>query len=320
MRTLCGLRAGLLLVTIGVIAAPSRAAETDKLLPNDATFVVTINLKQMIASPLFKKLDDKFDIKDALKKNAEAKQAIESIGLDPLKDLDQVVLSGSGGKQDEALILILGKFDKTKLDAAAVKAAGDDKNGLKILKEGGYTVYEMTNKKDGQIVYGAIADGTTIIASPKKAYVIDALEKKTGKKMSAVKKDLINLLGKADAKQSISVVVAVSQGLGGADAQEITDKLNSIVGGVNITDDVKLNFDLAAKDEAGAKDVAKKIDEGLGQVKAFAGIMAAQNKQLAPVIDILGTLKVEAKGSNVNLKGEVTKDIIDQLIKLVPMQ
>jgi hypothetical protein len=102
MRTLSGLRAGLLFVAIGVIAAPSRAADSDKLLPNDANFVVTINVKQMIASPLFKKLDDKFNLKDALKKNADAKQAIETIGIDPLKDIDQVVLAGSGAKEDEA--------------------------------------------------------------------------------------------------------------------------------------------------------------------------------------------------------------------------
>lgn len=316
MRMLSGLRAGLLLVTVGVVAAPSPAAESDKLLPNDANFVVTINVKQMLDSPLFKKLDDKFNIKDALKKNAETKQAIETIGLDPLKDLDQVVLSGSGGKQDEALVLIQGNFDKTKLEAAASKAALDDKNGLKILKEGGYTVYEMTNKKDAQIVYGAIVDNSTIVASPKKDYVLEALDKKAGKKPAAMKKDLADLLAKADAKQSVSVVVAVSQGLGGPGAQEIADKLKNIVGGINVTDDIKLSFNLAAKDETAAKDVAKQIDEGLGQVKAFAGIMAAQNKQLAPVIDVLGTLKVEAKGTSINLKGEVSKDIIDKLIKM----
>jgi len=316
MRTLSGLRAGLLFVAIGVIAAPSRAADSDKLLPNDANFVVTINIKQMIASPLFKKLDDKFNLKDALKKNPDAKQAIETIGLDPLKDIDQVVLSGSGAKEDEALILILGKFDKTKLEAAAVKAAQDDKNGLKILKEGGTTVYEMTNKKDGQVVYGVIVDGTTIAASPKKDYLFDVLDKKVGKKPSASKKELTELLAKADAKQSVSVVVVVTQGLGGAQAAEITDKLKNIVGGINITDEVKISFDMAAKDENSAKDVAKKLDEGLGQVKAFAGIMAAQNKPLAPVVDILGTFKVEAKGSTVNVKGEVSKDIIDKLIKM----
>jgi hypothetical protein len=316
MRTLSGLRAGLLFVAIGVLAGPSRAADSDKLLPNDANFVVTINIKQMIASPLFKKLDDKFNLKDALKKNAEAKQAIETIGLDPLKDIDQVILSGNGSKQDEALILVLGKFDKAKLEAAGVKAAQDDKNGLKILKEGGATVYEMTNKKDGQVVYGVIVDNTTIAASPKKDYVLDVLDKKAGKKKGTLKKDLTDLLGKADLKQSVSVVMVVPQGLGGAEAAEVTDKLKNITGGINITDDVKINFDMAAKDENGAKEVAKKLDEGLGQVKAFAGIMAAQNKPLAPVVDILGTFKVEAKGSSVNVKGEVSKDIIDKLIKM----
>jgi hypothetical protein len=314
MRTLSGLRAGLLLVAIGVIAAPSRAADSDKLLPNDANFVVTINVKQMIASPLFKKLDDKFNIKEALKKDPSTKQALETTGLDPLKDVDQVIMAGSGGKQEELLFLILGKFDKTKLEAAGSKAAQDDKNGLKILKEGGYTLYEMTNKKDGQVLYGAIMDNSTIAASLKKDYLLDALDKKAGKKKSSMKKDLVDLLPKADTKQSVAVV-AVSEGLGGPGAQEVTDKLKNIIGTINVTDDVKLNFNLAAKDEAAAKDVAKQIDEGLGQVKAFAGIMAAQNKQLAPVIDILGTLKVEAKGTNVSLKGEVTKDIIDKLIK-----
>lgn len=314
MRTL----SGLLLVSFAVLAGTAQAADSDKLLPSDTTGVITINVRQLLDSALFKKLDDKLSIRDALKKNAELKQVLDAINLDPTKDLDKVVLAATGGgKQDEALVLMLGKFDRAKIEKAASDAAKDDKNKLKIIKEGNYSLYEMVNK-DGQTIFGAVVNETTLALAPRKDFVVDVLDRNAGKKTTTLKKDVAELIAKADTKQSISVV-GLTSGLAGQ-AADFADKIKTVTGGINVTDEVKVNFDLTAKNDDGAKEIAKQIDENIVNAKQLVGILAAQQKQWAPLIDVLGTVKIETKGSNIGLKGEVSKDIIDKLIKLIPAQ
>lgn len=314
MRTL----SGLLLVSFAVLAGTAQAADSDKLLPSDTTGVITINVRQLLDSALFKKLDDKLSIRDALKKNAELKQVLDAINLDPTKDLDKVVLAATGGgKQDEALVLMLGKFDRSKIEKAASDAAKDDKNKLKIIKEGNYSLYEMVNK-DGQTIFGAVVNESTLALAPRKDFVVDVLDRNAGKKTTTLKKDVAELIAKADTKQSISVV-GLTSGLAGQ-AADFADKIKTVTGGINVTDEVKVSFDLAAKNDDGAKEIAKQIDENIVNAKQLVGILAAQQKQWAPLIDVLGTVKIETKGSNIGLKGEVSKDIIDKLIKLIPAQ
>jgi hypothetical protein len=307
----------MLAVAVVALAVPARAAETDKLLPNSTNAVISMNVRQLLDSALIKKFDDQ--IKAGLNKNGEAKKILEALGFDPFKDVDRVVVAGSGDKPEEALILVLGKFNREKLEAAAEQAAKDDKSGLTIHKEGNYKLYEIHDKNQNKPAFGAILSGTVIALAPNKDMVVDALDRQSGKKKSDLKKDLLDLLGKADLKQSISIT-ALAQGLGGGQAQDFADKIKAITGGINVTDDIKLNIDLASKDADSAKDVAKVMDDGLGQAKAFIGLMAAQDKKWEAASDILGTVKVNAVGSNVNLKGEISKTVIDKLLKLIPKQ
>jgi hypothetical protein len=311
MRKLSGL---LLIASLGIMTATGRAADNDKLLPNDTKAVLTINVKQMLDSPLFKKLDDKAKIKALLKKRPEVTQLVDSFGLDVTKDIDQVVVALTGaGKGEESVMMIRGTFDRAKLEAVAK----DEKFGVKIIKEGNYTLYEKADKK-GEPVYGAIVDNSILAVSQNKSFVVDVLDKNAGKKTTALKKDFADLLAKADAKLSVSIV-ALPQGLGGAQAAEVgLDKLKTLIGGVKIADDIKVTLSLVAKDENNAKDAAKLLDDGLAQAKALAGFVAGQKKELAPLLDVLDSFKIEAKGSDVSLKGEVSKDNIDKLLEAIP--
>ena len=144
--------------------------------------------------------------------------------------------------------------------------------------------------------------------------VVDALDKQAGKKKSELKKELAALLAKVDSKRSIAMV-ALPNGLGGQQAQDFADKIKNVTGGVTLSDEVKADFVLAGKDEKGAKAVAETLEDGLSQVKGLIALMANQQKELAPVIDVIGTIKIAADGSNVNLKAEISKDVIAKLEK-----
>src|SRR5262245_3368177 len=109
----------LALVVAALLAAgPLRAAELDKHLPGDTAAVAVINVRQLLDSPLGKKfLIERYQA--ALKQNEEAQRMFTALNLDPLKDIDSVVVSASTLDPEKVLLLVHGKFDLAKLQAAA---------------------------------------------------------------------------------------------------------------------------------------------------------------------------------------------------------
>jgi hypothetical protein len=305
--------AGLAVLPLCALAVPGRAAETDKFVPNNADAVIIVNVRQITESTLFKNYENQ--IKELIKNNADAKKTLQDLGLDPFKDVYTIVMAGPGGKQDESFVIVEGRFDRTKLEARAEAAAKEPKEGVKIIKEGNYKIYEIENKDGGgHHAYGAILSNSILVFGQKKDMVVDALDKQAGKKKSELKKEVAALLAKVDSKKSIALV-ALPSGLGNQPAQEFADKIKNITGGLTVSDAVKADFILAAKDEKGAKALAESLEDGLGQVKGLVALMANQQKELAPVIDVIGTIKIDPSGSNVNLKAEVSKDVIAKLEK-----
>src|SRR5438552_7495482 len=96
MRFRNPLRTGLLAAVCLAWLAPARAAEVDKLLPNDTEILVTINVRQILDSPLVKKyaLDH---LKTAIKSSSETEQVLESLGLNPATDVNTIALASPGG-------------------------------------------------------------------------------------------------------------------------------------------------------------------------------------------------------------------------------
>lgn len=303
---------GLAVLALSALAVSSRAAEIDKFVPNNADAVIIVNVRQITESTLFKNYQNQ--IKELIQNNAEVKKTLEDLAIDPFKDVYTIVIAGPGGKQDEGLVIVEGRFNRAKLETRAEAAAKDPNEGVKIIKEGDYKLYEMEAKNGREPGFGAIVNDTILVFGQKKDVVLAALEKQAGKKKAELKKEVADMLGKVDTKQSIAVI-ALPNGLGAAQAQEFAEKIKNVTGGVTVSDEVKADFVLAAKDEKGAKAVAETIEDGLSQIKGLLALMANNQKELAPVIDVIGTVKIDSNGSNVNLKAQISKDVITKLEK-----
>jgi hypothetical protein len=117
-------------LTAALLTFPAaRAAEVDRLLPADSELVVTVNVRQILESPLFKKHVALKDAQDALTEHlpGEANQILKDLGFDPFTDLDSVTVAGPGGHdKDRGLIVVRGRFDADKIKARAAQAAKDD--------------------------------------------------------------------------------------------------------------------------------------------------------------------------------------------------
>ena len=309
------------------LTAPARAAEVvDKLLPNDTETIVSINLKQILNSPLGKKMPiDK--LQDALKNQDEVAQNLKDIGFDPFSDLDSVILAGSSGNEpDKGLVIAHGKFDVKKFQAKAEEVAKDMKDVLKIHKVpdglGGSTkLYEVTPPGQDNPLWVALPSGTTLLASGGKDYVLDALDKEAGRKQTALKnKDLAALLNRLDTTQSIWLAVLGStlaknpQLSGNQDVKEVLDKISDATAAINVDKDLKVQVSVTAKTADDAKDLDEKLKDGLNTALGAVALLAGQKKELAPLVDVLKNVKPDVKGKVVSVELELSGKDIEKAI------
>jgi len=311
-----------LVLAVLALAMPASAAEVNKYLPEDTEILVSLNIKQILASPVLKQIGLE-QIKDALNSVEEINSVLKDLGFDPLKDLDGVLISSPGGNdQDKGLIIIQGQFDLAKFKAKGEQAAKDFAENLKIHKVadgvgGTFIVYEATIQ-DQPSLFVALANKTTILASPGKDYVVDALKKEAAPNKPVLKsKEFQALLEKIDGNQSLYVA-----GLGSAFAKgnlpegivrDALLKVDAIGGGITVTKDINLEVVVGAKTMMDAKDINKTINEGLTQGATILGLLALQEKKLAPVVDIVRTIRCSTKEKGVTLKAQLTEEALKKL-------
>jgi hypothetical protein len=315
----------LLAVAAGLSATPARAGLLDAYLPDDSEVIVTVNVRQLLDSPLVKKHGLQ-KARDALKELDQVESILKDLGFDPFKDLERVTLAGPGGtEKDRGLIILHGSFNLDKFKSKGEEAARDYPDYLKIHKVpvgAGATqvVYEVTPPDADMPIFVALPGKDTLLASLGKDYVVDALKKAAAKVKPALKsKDVQALLDKLDGKQSVAVAIlgsALTKGGGAPPAVKgLFEKIEAIGGGVTVGEDVKIEVALAAKTAEGAKELHEGLDKGLKQALALLSVLAAGQKELNPALEVVKTLRVSARGKVVTLKGSVSADVLEDALK-----
>ena len=300
----------------------ARASEPDKLLPADSEFVLSLNMKQIVESDIIKKYALE-NLKQALQ-GADAKKFLTDLGLDPLKDVDRVVIGGSGKDQSDAkgLAIIHGKFDPAKLFQAAEALTKKDPDHYTLVKDGNDKMFKY-QPDNGNPVYGTVVDETTVIASNEKKSITTALAV-SGK--PTLSKDLSALISKQDDKASLWIVGVLKDKLnnlklpkGGGDQANIQgqlEKMETVALVVRIGTDIALDVTIAMKDGDSADELGKTIDDGLQQIKGAVPFLAAMNQQLKPLVDVVKTLKSTVKDRTVNITGKMAGSAIGELLKM----
>src|SRR5262245_26296080 len=273
-----------LAVAATLLSVPARAADIDRYLPADTETVVTLNIRQILGSQLAKK-NGLEELRDFIKSQEELDGVLKDLGLDPLKDIDKVIVAAPAtGEQDKGLVIVHGRFNLDKFKARAEKAAKDNKDTFKILKvkdgQGGeHTVYEVAVSAQGnsQTFFAGFADRTTLLAAPAKDYLIDALRVKDATKVRLKNQTFQDLITKADAQQSLSIATtgeALAKSQLADPIKEFLPKINDVVGGITLTDGIKMEFAVATKKAGDAKMIQEQIDKGLGYAKVLLNLAA----------------------------------------------
>jgi hypothetical protein len=310
-------------LTLGVMA-PLRAADIDKFLPTDTEVFVRINIRQALDSPLAKKLGID-QAKELLKQVDGLDDALKELDFDLFRDLDTFTFAAPDSTESDRLLAILhGKFKVAKFKTKGEALAKDMADVIKLHKVndgagGQVNVYQVTAPGQDMPLFVAIVNETTILVSPGKDYVADAIKRDKLKEAAALKnKDFQALLEKMDPKQTVSLAAigpALTRMMDDGIVKEALQKIDAIGGGVTLGDDIKIELVVGAKTVQEAKDLHKTVNDGITQGLAVVALLAVQNQDLAPVVDVLKTIKCTVKDKNVTLKADISADVLNSLGK-----
>jgi hypothetical protein len=290
-------------------ALSADAADRERYFPAETEAIVTVNVRQILASKLLQPELER--IRRELDRNAQVRETLQSLGFDPLKDLDSVVLAGASFTDSQrVLVLLTGRFDVARFQRKAQEIAQAQGALLKIHREHGQTIYETNLAGQSKALFVAVLDASTIVASFNKGYVGDSLEIRSGAKRPGLREEMRQMLARLTPGLSVAVAgtgAAVMKGV--ADPERIRD----VTGGITIGDDIRTDFTIRAKDAAAAAELARFLREGLDQGKNFLTLIAMNQVELAPLVALIDTLTVTEQGSDIILHGVVTAKQLSEL-------
>ena len=314
-----------LALAVAAFATQVRAADL-KYLPDDTEIIVNYNFKQFLDSDLVKAQKDILaQAKQQVENNIpdEAAKYLKELGFDVFRDLVSVTFAAPAKKDPEAAFIIIeGTFHPKKFYAAASQAEKDHGDHLKITKSGEFKVLEI--QAEGKTAYVTMVNKTTILVSLQKERMTTALDRAKGTAKSSLKKNVKDLLQTINAKQTVNGLAtgnALAKHLEDApipNAQAIGPALQNIEGlsgALTINKDIQFQLGIGTKDGETAKDFAQKANFGLILAKGLVDAEAKKDMKLLPLVDVLKTLRAEAKGSSLVLRAEVTVENIEKLIK-----
>jgi hypothetical protein len=312
-------QSGLLAALVALTLATPVQAQGIKYLPKETEVIVSVNLKQVWNSKLvkdysalIKQLQGLFNAR--IEDNPIAAELKKSLGIDLFNDVDQITmgLSHWGRKPTNSLMVLEGKFDQAKFNATGNQAAKEDPEVVKPILIANTTVFQITPPQ-GDIFFMAMPSKNTLMIAATKEDMTSAITPMA----QNLKKEVADLVKKTSFKKSLNMIMtakALQDGVQqGPQAQAIQPFLNDLEGAIvsaNVVSDIDLHVTYLAKNEAGAKQMADKVNDGLKTIKA----LAENSAQLAPFADILNSLKASTQDTTMTITGSVPRKTVDNFI------
>jgi len=309
--------AAMTVVVVGVAAGvgalwlnPARAAVgplagAALILPADAKYVMGFDVKRFAASPFY----ERFKAERGMKPDALA-ELEEKTGLNPARDLDQIVVAGTGVSGTTGVAVALGQFDLYKLGRAIEtngKARGTSYEGV--------TVYNFSEESKPLSI--ALVDESTLVFGPADQ-VTQALASRT--RGEAPLKTNAALMARVEAirpgstfwmvgDQSLLASLPTSIPAPGATAGAGSISLPALTG-LTVTGDLDPQVSLAVTGEARDAAAAKNLADVVRGLVAMASLQAAQKPELQ---QLASAVSVTTEENRVLVSARIPYETLDAL-------
>ena len=323
-----------------LVSASAAQGQATKLLPNDTEMVVTINIQQVLNSEALKAQEAKVItdlIKGKITQGLEDKgtdKYLKQAGFDIYKDLSSITFALPGGRSfEESFVVVNGKFDAEKIEAAFKDAAKDTEAKFEVTEIAKTRAFEIQGKAEKKMYVG-ILDAKTMILCGSKTDFAEAVDRFKGTKKAAFKADVVKgLLETISPKQSISMVatsnmmsrVADNAPQAGAQAKAAVAAIQQVDGAsiaITLQKDLEILIGVNAKDKETASKYSAIADAFLKAAREKVAEKAKENEkdeQVKLTLDILRTIQATTRGSNIIIQGRISYENLGAIIKLLPL-
>jgi len=299
--------------TAAPIIGPKADEGSDKWLADDAEVIMVFNFKAMTKSELMTKGVVADFVKKAME-SEQAKAAMGAIGLDPMKDLDSMIFSGTtglGGKDKAQRMVMRGNFDPEKLTAAMKKS---DK--VTASKEGGVDLFEI-DAAPGQTLYGAFHGKGAFVLTESKEVTLGLAKKgpaKAGKKLKSMEHALKRFTGKESMALAVVITDEMKKAPMPAQAAKFVKALNSLTLSVTLSADLDVAI-VGNTQDGEAKELAKLVTTMKGLADLW---IEGQEGVPEPAKKLYKDISVENTRDTVTISLKIAKKTIEDLAKMAP--
>jgi hypothetical protein len=300
------------------LASNVRAADLETYLPKDTDLVLSLNVRQVLDSPVVK--NNAIDlIRTTLSTNKEVAESIKALGLDPLVDFNRVSIGINleNFNNPRAIVVIDGKFDAMKIARLMDELIKKDPKQFGTEK-GNKVLYRLT--VSNQPVYAMPIDANTIVLGTVKDYVVNAADATKGGRKSAIRKELSELLAKADPKASLYLAGHVKGRLGAvplpdADLKKMIEQVETITGEVRLDKDLQAVVTLTASSAQVAKEVQSLAESAISLYRLQLKLALSDQPELRPLVDFANSIKAVQKDKQIVITGNLAGAAIESLLK-----
>ena len=314
-RTRLVLLASMLVVGVGVVAAlgalwfdPARAAVGPLpgqalLLPADARFVMGIDVKRFTASPFYARYGKQAGMRPDALRDLE-----EKTGLDPARDVDQIVMAGSGNDRQSGLALVTGRFDLSKLGRTL-----ETEGKVRGYNFQGVTVYALKDPGPQPMAVAFLAEDA-LLFGPKTRVEAALASRSRGETPLNGNAALIGLVSKVRPGSTFwmvgdqSLVSGLQSGAqgGAAGAAFNLPALRS----VTVVGDVDPQVSLSITGEAVDEPAAQKLADVVRGLVAMASLQAQQKPELQ---QLASAVTVATEANRVVVSARIPYALLDSL-------
>lgn len=304
-----------------LVMACAQARSQDRLIPSDTAFVLEIDVRKIILSPLGQETFAPL-IKSRINEIPALNQALIKLAIDPVRDLGKITLTAAGAKDPEHLLIVArGSWNTISMSERLQKlSTASSKNGIEKISIGTTAIFRaiLVENKAKSVFLAVTADGALVI-SPSRDYIVDSTRPKPS--ISISNKNLQQALGGLDEQAVIRFAVS-GQSIERATVpdgptRELMNNVRSMSGGLGILgNDLRLDITLDAGEVSSAKSMRESIEDLSNQSLGFLGVLANQKREYRPVLTTVKNMRSSTRGSAVTLRAAMSLNDFREILNL----
>lgn len=279
------------------------------ILPAEARFVMGFDVKRFTASPFYARFASERGMQPEALRELE-----EKTGLDPARDVDQIVIVGtpSASKGSPGLAMVFGRFDTYKLGRALEtegKVSGQNVAGV--------SVYAFKDKEEKGAVALAFLDENVLLFGPQDKVESAVTSRTRGEVPLKANATLMGLVEKVRpgstfwmvGDQSLLAGMPTSVPAPGASAGGASVNLPALKS-LTVTGDLDPQVSLAVTGEAADETAAKNLAD---VVRGFVALMSLQAQQKPELQQLASAFTVATEQNRVLVNARVPYELLDAL-------